>query len=84
MRRTIIVAGMLTAIGRMLIVPRLTGIPTATGTYEAFAHMLVGFLILVPFYDKKQVLGPSKTYGWLGWSLALWELLWFLAQKHVW
>ena len=71
----------LVGIGRVAITPRLTSIPTFEGTYEPLAHMLVGFLILVSFYDKKQVLGPSKLYGWIGWSLSLWELLCFVVQK---
>ena len=67
--------------GRALIVPRLTHIPTIELSYETFAHLFVGFLIIVPWYDRKQVLGPSKLYGWIGWSLSIWELVWFLAQK---
>lgn len=70
-----------TAIGRMLISPRITNIPTATGTYEALAHLFVGFLILVPLYDREQKLGPSRLYGWIGWALAFWEAGWFLVQK---
>lgn len=81
MKKVIIAASIATAVGRIFIAPRLTNIPTLTGTYEAFAHMFVGFLILVSFYDRKQLLGPSKLYGWLGWSLGLWEAAWFAVQK---
>lgn len=69
------------ALGRIFITPRLTNIPTVTGTYEALAHLFVGFLILVPFYDSKEQLGPSKLYGWIGWGLAIWEGVWFAVQK---
>lgn len=69
------------ALGRVVITPRLVNIPTIEGTFEALAHLLVGFLILVPFYDGKQSAGPSKTYGWIGWGLAFWEAGWFAFQK---
>jgi hypothetical protein len=69
------------ALGRVFITPRLTAIPSAEGSYEAVAHLFVGFLILVPFYDPKQLLGPSKLYGYIGWLLGLWELGWFVMQK---
>lgn len=74
-------ASVFALIGRMLITPRLTHIPTAEGSYEALAHLLVGFLVLVPFYDPEEKLGPSKLYGYIGWGLALWELAWFVIQK---
>ena len=79
-KTTLIVLAALVALGRMWIVPRLN-VPTLEGTYEALAHMIVGFLILVPFYDPEDELGPSTFYGWLGWTLGLWELGWFLVQK---
>ena len=81
MKTLIITGAILTALGRIVIVPRLTNIPTTEGTFEALAHLFVGFLILVPFYDRKQELGPSRLYGWLGWILAFWELGWFVFQK---
>ncbi len=74
-------AALLIFVGRMFITPRLASIPSVEGGYEAFAHLFVGFLILVPFYDRKQIIGPTKTYGWIGWLLALWEGGWFIAQK---
>jgi len=77
----IYVLGAAIAVGRIFIAPRLTGIPSIEGSYEAVAHIVVGFLIIVPFYDRKQQLGPSHLYGCIGWALALWELGWFLAQK---
>jgi hypothetical protein len=70
------------AIGRIFITPRL-GVPTIEGSYEALSHLAVGFMILVPWYDREQKLGPSKLYGYVGWGLALWELGWFLVQKFV-
>jgi hypothetical protein len=74
-------AAILFALGRIFITPRLTNIPTVTGTYESLAHLFVGFLILVPFYDRKEELGPSKLYGWIGWGLASGEAVWFAVQK---
>ena len=68
--------------GRMIISPRLTTTPSFEGSYEAIAHLFVGFLILVPFYDREEKLGPSKLYGYTGWGLAFWELGWFIAQKY--
>ena len=71
------------AIGRVFITPRLTGIPSIEGSYEAVAHLVVGFLIIVPFYDRQQRIGPARLYGVLGWALAVWELGCFLGQKFA-
>lgn len=71
------------AVGRVVIAPRLTGIPSAEGSYEAVAHLVDGFLICLPFYDWRQKLGPSRLYGCLGGALALWELGWFLTQRYL-
>jgi hypothetical protein len=70
-------------LGRIWITPRLTSIPTVEGTYEAIAHMLVGFLLLVRFYDPKEEVGPSRACWRLGWLLTAWEAGWFLFQKLV-
>lgn len=67
-----------TLFGRLMITPRLTNIPTIEGTFEAIAHLFVGFLIIVPFYDKTK---ETKMYGWMGWGLALFELFCFIVQK---
>jgi hypothetical protein len=83
MKKLVIVLAVAVAIGRFFIAPRLVNIPSFEGTYEALAHLFVGFLILVPFYDRKQQLGPSKLYGWIGWGLGLWELGWFIMQKFA-
>jgi hypothetical protein len=69
------------ALGRIFIAPRLVNIPSVEGSYEAVAHLVDGFLILVPVYDWHQELGPSRLYGILGGAFALWELGWFVAQK---
>ena len=69
------------AVCRIFITPRLTHIPTWELSFEAFVHLFDGFLILVWFYDRKQQLGPSKLYAWLGWSLAFWELGWFIVER---
>lgn len=77
----LLLAAVAIAVGRIFIVPRLTGIPSIEGSYEAVAHIIVGFLIIVPFYDRQEKVGPSTAYGIIGWALALWELGWFLVQK---
>lgn len=77
----VLVSAFAVAVGRIFITPRLVNIPTAEGSYEALAHMLVGFLILVSLYDRQGTIGPSKLLGRVGWALALWEAGWFLAQK---
>lgn len=71
------------ALGRIFIAPRLIGIPSIEGGYEAIAHLAVGFMILVPWYDRHDRLGPARLFGRIGWALALWELGWFLAQKFA-
>lgn len=81
MKRFVIALSVAVAVGRVFIAPRLVSIPSVEGTFESIAHLFVGFLILVPFYDPEKRLGPSKMYGWLGWLLALWEAAWFLIQK---
>ncbi len=78
-KRLAIVLAILTALARVFVAPRLTNIPTFEGSYEALAHMLVGFLIIVPFYDRRAF--DARTFGWLGWGLALWEAAWFLGEK---
>ena len=79
MKRAIVVAAVIaTLVGRALITPRLTNIPTPELSYEAFAHLLCGGLIGVHLYDKSQ-----KLYGLLGWGIAFWELGWFVAQKSM-
>ena len=78
MRKVIYVLVALTLVGRALITPRLTHIPSAELSYEAFAHLLCGGLIGVHLYDRSQ-----KVYGWLGWGIALWELGWFVVQKAL-
>jgi hypothetical protein len=76
----ILTAAVAVAAGRVFITPRLA-VPSSEGSYEAFAHLFVGFLVLVPFYDPKQLVGPSRILGGIGWFLAFWELGWFLFQK---
>lgn len=75
-RISVIAVVILTAVGRGLITPRLTHVPTPEMTYEAFAHLLCGGLIAIHLYDRSQ-----KVFGYLGWGLAVWELCWFLVQK---
>jgi hypothetical protein len=57
MKKLILASAFAIALGRVFITPRLTNIPSIEGGYEALAHLLVGFMILVPFYDRRQSLG---------------------------
>ena len=52
------------AVGRIFIVPRLTHIPSPEMSYEAFAHLFVGGLVGVSWYDwhNKQ----ATLYGRIG------------------
>ncbi len=79
--KLLLLLSFLVLLGRIFITPRIAGVPSVEGTYEALSHLLVGFLILVPFYDREEILGPSKLYGWVGWGLAIWEGIWFAVQK---
>lgn len=74
------ILSLLCLLGRVFITPRLA-LPTIEGTYEALAHLLVGFLIIVRFYDPTEIIGPTRIYGWIGWGLTAWEAGWFLVQK---
>jgi hypothetical protein len=67
------------AIGRIFITPRLTNIPSVEQSFETFAHLFVGGLIGISWYDRKSEI--AQLYGWLGWVLSLWELGWWIAQK---
>lgn len=67
------------AVGRIFITPRLTHIPSLEMSYEAFAHLFVGGLIGVSWYDWNDK--RATLYGRIGWALALWELAWFMVQK---
>jgi hypothetical protein len=82
MKNLVILAAIALAVDRMLITPRLA-VPTWEGSFEALSHLFVGFLLLIPFYDREETLGPSKLYGWIGLALSLWELGWFIAQKSA-
>jgi hypothetical protein len=95
MKTIVLAIAFLIAIGRIFITPRLTHIPSAEGGYEALAHLFVGFLIMVPFYDRQQKIAHSvfsmiptratsraRLFACIGWALAFWELGWFLVQSH--
>ncbi len=83
MKTSIVAVAAILAICRAFITPRLTHIPTLEGLYETTAHLFVGFLILIPAYDWRQKLGPSRAYGLLGLALTTWEALWFFAQRYL-
>ncbi len=75
-------AAILVVAGRAFITPRLN-VPTVEGLYESFAHLFVGFLILVRLYDPREKLGPTRDMAALGWLLAGYELVFFLVQKFA-
>lgn len=82
----IIFIGLLTVVGRMLIVPRLD-LPTATGSYEAFAHLFVGFLIGAWWRDRQvgKLLGWYQgvtPYGLVVILLTAFEVIMFVVQKR--
>jgi hypothetical protein len=84
MNRMIVLAAVaVIVLGRGFITPRLGSVPSFEGFYESFAHLVVGFLVLVRFYDPTERLGPSRDMAVLGWLLALYELVWFLVQKFA-
>lgn len=73
----------LVILGRLFITPRLD-LPTFEGSYEAFAHLFVGYLFGVAFFyykfDKKLKNNPPL---WIGVILSVFELLMFLYQKYI-
>lgn len=77
------------AAGRFLIEPRLTNIPTVTGTYEAFSHLWVGGLYGAWWVSDR---GESPAFfadrqAYLFWSataISLLELGMFILQKRGW
>lgn len=88
-RETIVIIfiGVLTVMGRMLIVPRLD-LPTATGSYEAFAHLFVGYLIGAWWRDRQvgKLLGWYKgiaPYGLVAILLTAFEVIIFVVQKRM-
>ena len=68
-------------VGRVFIIPRVTGIPSIEGSYEAMAHMFVGFALLLPAYQWCYSLEINWYWLAIGVLLSLWELGWFLAQR---
>jgi hypothetical protein len=78
-------------IGRIFITPRLS-VPTMEGSYEAAAHLLCGFLILLRVHELdvepgrtwanwKAMHGAVRLYWRIGWAIAWWELGWIMVQK---
>jgi len=68
-------------IGRV-IVPLRPNVPGWQGSFEALAHLIVGFMIGVSFYDRRNQLQDAQFCGWLGWFAAFWELGLFLGEKY--
>ena len=77
-RLFVVVVALSIAVGRAFITPRLSHIPSPEMSYEAFAHLICGGLIGVHLYDRSQ-----RLYGYLGYGLAIWELVWFVIQKSL-
>ena len=77
----IIFLAVLVGVGRVFITPIIK--LDWTDAYIAHAHLFAGALLGIGLYDWKQRLGPSRFYFWLAWGLALYELAWYLAQKHL-
>lgn len=81
MKRIILSLTILLAALRLLITPRLD-LPTATGSYEATAHLWVGLLLGLWL----GLLAPRRRDSawlcfWSATALSLWELLLFTIQK---
>jgi hypothetical protein len=77
------------ALGRFLITPRLN-LPTAEGSYEAFAHLFVGGLFGAWLKSKDQravyfnwYQSRDKFLWWSFWGLSALELVMFLIQKKL-
>lgn len=72
--RAIFLGAVSTIVGRCIITPRLD-LPTAEGSYEAFAHLFVGALFGAGI--------TRKDAFWFGIAigLSLFELVMFLLQK---
>ena len=81
MKKLVLVTALAVFVLRFFITPRLTHIPSFEMSYEAFAHLFVGGLIGVSWYDKKNA--TAALYGAIGWSLVIFELLMFLWQKFL-
>ena len=72
-----IVASVLTVIGRFLIEPRLN-LPTSTGSYEAMTHIYVGVLLGVWLCR-----GPyATTAGFHALGITVVEVVAFTIQKN--
>ena len=87
MKYTIVLLALICAGGRFLIVPRLN-LPTDEGSYEAFSHLLVGFLIGVWSVVAGSPGSPRERDDWrrlckcLVISLTLLEIVMFAIQKR--
>lgn len=93
MKRALMAAVAATAIGRFMITPRLE-LPTSEGSYEAFAHLFVGWLFGVSWVWMKQDAGDHWRIASLGNTLkkcihfqcaiglSMLELVAFLVQKN--
>ena len=87
MKFAIVLLALACAGGRFVIVPRLD-LPTATGCYESFAHLFVGFLIGVWAVVAGSPGSPRerddwrRLCQWLVIGLTLLEVVVFAVQKR--
>lgn len=77
----VIFLAVLVMVGRAFITPIIP--LTWTDAYIANAHLFAGALLGIGIYDWKGKLGPTRFYFWLAWGLAIYELIWYLVQKHL-
>lgn len=73
----VVILCLVVAAGRIFISSHLDS-PALVGSYGALSHMVIGFLLLVPFYDRKEEVGQSILYGIFGLLLSFWEITWYL------
>jgi hypothetical protein len=80
MQASLIVVTVILAVGRFFITPRLD-LPTATGSYEAVAHLFVGGLIGVWLASSNVKLGRLCLGLTIAFSLL--EVIVFVVQKNA-
>jgi hypothetical protein len=69
----LVVLAVALAVGRIFIVP--TPNVSWSHSYQAFAHVFVGFLI------GGAAFGHSHICGWTAAAITMWEAVWFFGQK---
>jgi hypothetical protein len=98
MNKLIILSALLFAVGRFFITPRLN-LPTIEGSYEAFAHLYVGYLFgaavhwqnminshrlfITSIYEELRFAATKNLYFQAAILLSLLELVMFMVQKGL-